>query len=114
MKTIPALAALVAATALVLPTVSRAEAPDSVRVSYADLDLGSLSGKNRLERRIGYAADTVCEVGRSQEVARVAKSKLCRTVAIADVQPAYLAAVNAARRGTVTVLDASALIITAR
>jgi hypothetical protein len=40
--------------------------------------------------------------------------KLSRTDAIDPVQPAYEAAINAARRGTVTVLDAAALIVTAR
>jgi len=114
LKTIPALAALVVATALVVPTVSHAAAPDAMTVSYADLDLGSATGQDRLQRRIGYAAETVCEVGRSIEVARVAASNGCRADAIANVRPAFEAAVNAARRGTVTVLDAAALIVTAR
>ena len=114
MKTIPALAALVVASALVVPTVSHAETADSVRVSYADLDLGSAAGRDRLQRRIGYAAETVCDVGRSIEVAHVAASNSCRSDAIAQVQPAFAAAVNAARRGTVTVLDAAALIVTAQ
>jgi len=37
----------------------------------------------------------------------------CRTGAIAGAQPAYAEAVAKARRGTVEVLDTSALIITA-
>ena len=39
LKTLPALAALAAATALVVPTVSQAAEQNSVRVSYADLNL---------------------------------------------------------------------------
>jgi UrcA family protein len=114
LKTIPALAAIVVASALVVPTVSHAATADSVRVSYADLDLGSAVGQDRLQRRIAYAAETVCEVGRSLEVAHIAASNSCRSDAIAKVRPTYEAAVNSARRGTVTVLDAAALIVTAQ
>ena len=41
LKAIPALGALLVASALVLPTVSHAASPNSAAVSYADLDLGS-------------------------------------------------------------------------
>ena len=114
MKPVPAIAAVLAATALVLPTVSKAAVPDSVRVVYADLNLGSADGQQRLQHRIGYAADTVCELGLSLEVARMSQSRSCRAGAIARAEPAYRAAINDARRGTVTVLDAAALIVTAQ
>lgn len=114
MKSIPAVAALAAAAALVVPTVGEAASPDSVRVSYADLNLGAIDGQQRLLHRLAYAADTVCEVGLSQEVARSSAARICRDGAMARVQPAYRAALNDARNGTVTVLDAAALIVTAQ
>jgi UrcA family protein len=115
LKTIHAFAAIVSAAALIAPTASQAEAPQSVRVSYADLNLAALKGQQSLERRIAFAAKTVCDLGEtSRELKLAHATKLCRTDAIDRVQPAYEAAINAARRGTVTVLDAAALIVTAR
>ena len=45
-KTIPALAALAISTALVVPTVSQAAERNSVRVSYADLNLRTDFGRS--------------------------------------------------------------------
>ena len=59
-KTFPALAALAAATALVVPTISHAQDEKSVRVSYADLDLAKPIGQARLQTRISFAAQYVC------------------------------------------------------
>ena len=114
LKTLPAFAALVVAGVLVTPTVSQAAESNSVLVSYADLNLASSVGQHTLQRRIAGAARTVCVIEDSKELALAFATSACRGAAIADAQPAYEAAVNSARRGSVTVLDGAALIITAR
>lgn len=113
-KTLPVVAALLAAGLLVTPTVSQAAEANSVSVSYADLNLGSKVGQHTLQRRIAGAARTVCVIEDSKELALALATNACRGAAIADAQPAYEAAVASARRGSVTVLDGAALIITAR
>lgn len=114
-KTVTAVAAVLSAAALVTPTVSHAEDVRSVTVSYADLDLASGLGQQKLERRISFAAATVCDLGeRNYELDLAAATSACRMATIADVQPAFEEAVNAARRGTVTVGGAAALIVTSR
>jgi UrcA family protein len=114
LKTLPAFAALLAAGALVAPTVSEAAESNSVRVSYADLNLASDLGQNMLQRRITGAARVVCVIEDSKELALASATNECRKDAVASAQLAYEAAVAAARRGTVTVLDGAALIITAQ
>jgi UrcA family protein len=114
MKPLFAFAAIVVASALVVPTISQAATVNSVRVSYADLNLASDQGRSVLERRIGFAAFRVCQVEDTRELALAAATNVCRSDAIERARPAYEAAVNAARRGTVTVLDAAALIVSAR
>ena len=52
LKPLTAIAALVVASALLVPTVSQAEDTSSVRVTYADLDLGSHVGQHTLQARI--------------------------------------------------------------
>lgn len=111
-KMLPALAALTVATALVVPTVSQAQDTRSARVSYADLDLASNVGQDRLQRRIVYAAKSVCETADVLDLDFTAVVKECRTDAIAGAQPAFHEAVAAAeRRGTVTVLDTASLVV---
>jgi len=61
LKTLPALAALAVATALVVPTISQAAERTSVRVSYADLNLATEFGQTKLQRRISFAAELVCD-----------------------------------------------------
>ena len=114
LRAIPAFAAVVAAAALVVPTVSQAAESNSVRVSYADLNLASDAGANALQRRIGFAARVVCEIEDSRQMQLATATNLCRSDAIANVRPAYEAAIASARHGTVTVGEAAALIITAR
>jgi UrcA family protein len=114
LKTISAVAALVIASALVAPTVSQAAEANSVRVSYADLNLATNFGQTKLQRRITYAARLVCDTADPRDLKFVRATAECRDGAVADAQPAYLAAVKAARHGTVEVLDGAALIISAR
>jgi UrcA family protein len=112
LKTLPALAALVVASALVVPTVSLAQDTNSVRVSYADLNLTSNIGQNKLQHRISYAAESVCDKADPFDLNYTRAVTDCRVSAIAGAQPAFAAAINAARHPSVTVLDATALIVT--
>ena len=105
--------ALLAAATLVVPTASQAEESNSMRVSYADLNLASTTGQGVLQRRMVGAAKIVCVIEDSREIALRSATNSCRSDAVARAWPAYEAAVSAARRGSVTVIDASALIITA-
>ena len=110
MKTVTAAAAVLLSAALVVPTVSQAQDVESVTVSYADLDLATDYGQNRLGRRIAFAAESVCDLGETAAELRLAQAtKACRSESIASVQPAYLAAIDGARRGTVTVGASAAL-----
>ena len=112
LKTLPAVAALVVASALVVPTVSSAQDTNSVRVSYSDLNLVTSFGQNKLQRRISYAAEQVCDKADPFDLNYTRAVTDCRIGAIASAQPAFAAAINAARRPSVTVLDATALIVT--
>lgn len=114
LKTLPAMAAILVASALVVPTVSQAATNQSVRVSYADLNLASDAGRNALAGRIYSAARSVCEIEDSRELALSSATNSCRNGAIAAAQPEVDAAIAAVRKGTVTVLDAAALIVSAQ
>lgn len=113
LRTIPALAALAVAAVLVIPTVSQAAEYTSARVSYADLNLASAIGQHKLQRRIAFAAETVCDVTDPLDLKLTRAVSECRNGAIADAQPAYQAAVTHALHPSVTVLEASALVVTA-
>jgi UrcA family protein len=113
LKPLLALAALATASALLVPTASQAATANSYRVSYADLNLASDNGRQTLERRIAFGARVVCEIEDSRELALAAATNACRSDASQGAQPAFEAAVAAARRGTVE-LGASVLIISAR
>jgi UrcA family protein len=113
LKTLPALAAIAVATALLVPTVSQAAEQTSVLVPYADLNLATGVGQQRLQRRIVYAARTVCDIADPRDLRFMQIVGECRNGAIAGAQPAFEAAVAAAQRPSVTVLDSAALIVTA-
>lgn len=113
LKAIPALAAFAAASVLVVPTVSQAAEPRSVAVSYADLNLASDAGASILEKRIGIAARTVCEIEDNRELDLQIATLSCREQAVADAQPAFFAALSAARNPSVTVVGAT-IAVTAR
>jgi UrcA family protein len=110
-KVIPVAAAIAAAAALVVPTVGRAADTNSVRVSYADLNLASSVGQQSLQRRISFAARVVCELEDSRQLPLLAATNACRNDAIAGAQPAYEVAVGNARRGMVIVGQGAALIV---
>lgn len=113
MKLIPAAAALIAASALVLPTVSHAQEAQSARVPYADLDLGVVRDQTRLQVRIKSAASNVCGYDGLRDTTFAPAIYECRSVAIAGAQPAFQAAVAAARHGTVTVVGEAAITVAA-
>ena len=104
---------LIAISSALTPAMGQAEEPISVQVSYADLNLSSQPGQQALQRRIAFAAQSVCGVGDHRDLKFASAVVDCRAGTIADARPAYEAAVAAARHGTVEVLGA-ALIITAR
>jgi UrcA family protein len=111
LKTISALASLVAASAIVVPTVSQAEQTLSVRVPYSDLNLASLSGQSTLKGRIYTAAKYVCD-GDVATIDAITAVFACRTETVANARPAYQAAVaEATRHGSVTVLESASLIV---
>ena len=113
LKTITAIAAVVVAGAFVVPTVSQAAESNSVRVSYADLNLASGAGQSKLRGRIYEAARAVCEYEDSQLLEVSVPTTSCRIDAVERAQPAFQAAVAAARHGTVTVLESAAIIVSA-
>jgi len=108
LKTFPAMAALVAASALVLPTVSYAQTSDSVVVPYSGINLSSLAGQQQLKRRVSNAADIVCAAGMSPDLAVVRADRVCTSDAITRAAPAVEAAIDNYRRGSVEVLGAAA------
>ena len=115
MKTAIAVAAVLAASAFVVPTVAQAQEVATARVSYADLDLTSDLGQQNLQRRIFHAAESVCGIGAIRMDLKFALlSADCRDDAVAGAQPQFAAAVDAARHGTVTVGSAAALVVTGR
>lgn len=111
LKAIPVAAALAAAAALVVPTVGKAAETNSVRVSYADLNLASHSGQELLQHRITFAARVVCDLEDSRQLPVALATNACRNEAIAGAQPAYEAAVASARQGIVIVGEGAALIV---
>jgi hypothetical protein len=53
----------------------------------------------------------VCELEDSRALAIAAATKLCRGDALQRAEPAYEAAVAAARHGSVTVLESAAIVV---
>jgi len=87
LKPILAAAAVIAASALVGPTVSQAATTNSYRVSYADLNLASDHGRQSLQRRIAFGARVVCEIEDSRELALAAATNACRGDAVESARP---------------------------
>jgi UrcA family protein len=116
LKPLVALAALVSAGALVVPTVSQAAELDtrSVAVSYSDLNLASSMGRRVLERRMAWAAQSVCEIEAPRSVPLDREMRSCRTVALEGARPQFEAAVAATLHPSVTVGASAAVIVSAR
>lgn len=113
-KTLPALAALAMASALVVPTVSNAAEKTSVRVSYADLNLATGTGRATLDRRVAFAARLVCDTASPLDLKFEREVAECRNGTIAAARPAIDAAVGRALHPSVEVLDGAALVVTSQ
>ena len=91
--------ALTGAT-LAISTPAFAQSQDSVRVSYADLDLASADGAQRFERRIRQAAEEVCGSA-SRDLRQNQAVIACQARAVAgakaDVQVALAGKTGASR-----------------
>lgn len=121
LKALAAVGALTAASALLLPTASLAStvspsvdgAPETAKVSYADLDLASAKGSDLLKGRIKVAAADLCGRARPVELADISANRACMARAVASAQPAFEAALAAARSPSVTVTVGTSLIVAA-
>lgn len=96
---------IAAAVALFATLTAGAQAGDvpQVHVKYGDLNLATTAGATALYQRIRGAADRVCGVPDTQELARLARAKVCaaQTVAeaVAAVDAPVLTGVHEARLG---------------
>ena len=114
LKSLSALGALAVTAVLVVPTVSQAAQPNSVHVSYADLNLAKEAGRAVLHARVDAAARSVCEIEDSRDFGLAKATSACRSDAIAAAKPAVDSAIASMRRGSVTVAGAASLIVTAK
>lgn len=120
-KAISGVAAVVVASALLIPTMSHAAteplASDadtlSTSVSYADLNLSWTGDVKVLNRRIDSAARGLCGRPYAFEFLENAERRKCIDAAVASAQPGVEAALGAARHGVVTVGYGATLIVTA-
>jgi UrcA family protein len=78
-------------------TSAMAQTPPSVRVSYAELDLGSDAGVATLDRRIAHAIDRVCPRAAPTDLAAQAAARRCRAELWADIRAQRATALAAAR-----------------
>ena len=101
-----AAAALVAGLNIALAAAPAiAQAPAGIAVSFADLNLASVAGRDILDRRIAGAAEQLCGQARAVELSWAAAVETCRAETIALTQPQRNAAVGL--RGTVQVSQAN-------
>ena len=84
-----------------------AQAPASVTVSYADLNLASSVGRDILDRRIANAAGQLCGGFNANQLTWAAAVLECRAETIADTRPQRDAAL---RQGTVEVSSADRIL----
>jgi UrcA family protein len=80
------MALLFAASAMAQPVFVTADElpPPTVRVSYADLDLGTKAGRTHLELRIRGAADRVCKESGEMDLEIYLVRRSCFKGALAD------------------------------
>ena len=107
-------AAAVAATLLTfgaaVPAV--AQPAPAVEVSYGDIDLAGVAGRDILDRRIANAAAQLCGSFRPVELGWAAAVLACRTETIALTEPQRNAAIG--RRGTVEVAQSASILRVSR
>jgi UrcA family protein len=100
---------IAAAVALFAALTAGAHAADvpQVHVNYADLNVNTAAGAKVLYQRIRGAADLVCGVADTRELARLSRAQACAAHAIdeavATVNASALTAVAEAKTGGATV-----------
>jgi UrcA family protein len=80
---------LAAAAAALIPAAATAapmlvEAPPSVKVSYADLDIGAPAGRQTLDKRIAGAAKRVCVSDHDLNLPMARETRNCISKAVAS------------------------------
>ncbi len=93
-------AAALGLTLSAAPAIAGDERP-STRVEYKDLNLTTPEGQEKLERRIDYAARTICGVGRVRTGTRIAssQSKECLKAAKQSAKQQVAAMIEREQRG---------------
>lgn len=92
-------AATLAAAVTASPVLAKPIAPETRIVAYADLDLSSVTGRARLDRRIAAAVRDVCGEASSFDLARRRAVRECVAETRANVRlPAPVAASLAGTR----------------
>jgi UrcA family protein len=86
------------ATLALSPARAETDAPRSVAVSFADLNLKSDAGKARLERRIALAASAVCGPVDRLSLTERRTNEDCRSRAIANAGRAMVEVVEGSRK----------------
>ena len=119
LKAISALGAIAVASALLVPTASVASSFGDAElvtasVSYADLNLAQARDVESLRYRIKGTAQSLCGSSFRYELVNGIGRKVCVTDAVASAQPAFDAAVGAARHPSVIISRGASLIVTAR
>lgn len=87
------------ATAANAGTVEDGKVWKTTEVRYADLNLTTDEGADRLATRVRGAARIVCGVADARDIVRSNEVRACRSEAIAKAQPAIELAVANARSG---------------
>jgi UrcA family protein len=105
-RSILAAAAVAACTSLAAPAL--AQPAQTIAVSYADLDLTAVPGRETLDRRIAHAAAQLCGFYQPTELTWAAAVRGCQSATIALAQPQRDAAMGI--RGEVQVSSADRVI----
>jgi UrcA family protein len=89
-KALLASAAAAMVTFAVTPAQAQFGAPRSVTVRYSDLDLKSETGRERLKKRVAFAAEIVCGPADTLSFASKASVAGCQDRAIANASRAMV------------------------
>jgi len=100
--------ALALSAPIAAPVAAATPAADSgsVRVSFADLDLRTADGVQRLHSRIHHAARAICGQPGIRDLKAMRETDNCRRVALAGAVPQVELAVAQAREGKVYAANA--------
>ncbi len=101
-------AAIAAALLAAVPAIAGGE--KSVRVSHADLNLASSSGKLTFERRIKAAARRICDAAPDNNLAMQHGDNRCAAAALASTRPAIELAVRNAGNRQLAARDMSVIV----